>query len=241
MHLSDFDFDLPDDLIATRPVKPRSAARLLVAEGDSFHDAHVRDLTTWLRPGDRLILNDTRVIPARLFGQRHRHGEAGETVAKIEVTLLEPRPGGLWSALIKPLKKLRDGETIVFSDDLSAVLQGREEGQGLLSFNLTGPDFDAALAQAGAMPLPPYIAARRPADAQDKEDYQTVWAKRAGAVAAPTASLHFDEPLLKALAEMGVQFTHVTLHVGAGTFLPVKVDDVTTHRMHAEWGEVSTT
>ena len=241
MHLSDFDFDLPDDLIATRPVKPRSAARLLVAEGDAFHDAHVRDLTTWLRPGDRLILNDTRVIPARLFGQRHRRGEAGETVAKIEVTLLEPRPGGLWSALIKPLKKLRDGESIVFSDSLSATLEGREEGQGLLSFNLTGPDFDAALADAGAMPLPPYIAARRPADAQDKEDYQTVWARRSGAVAAPTASLHFDDPLLKALADRGVNFTHVTLHVGAGTFLPVKVDDVTTHRMHAEWGEVSAT
>ncbi len=150
--------------------------------------------STWLRPGDRLILNDTRVIPARLAGLRHRSGAAGETVAKIEVTLLEPRAGGLWTALIKPLKKLRDGETIRFSDALSAKLEGREEGQGLLSFNLTGTDFDAALAEAGAMPLPPYIAARRAADAQDKEDYQTVWARRAGAVAAPTASLHFDEP-----------------------------------------------
>ncbi len=239
MQLSDFDFDLPDDLIATRPVRPRSAARLLVADGDAFHDAHVRDLTAWLRPGDRLILNDTRVIPARLSGLRHRHGEAGDTAARIEVTLLEPRAGGLWSALIKPLKKLREGERIVFSDDLSAVLEAREDGQAILSFNLTGTDFDAALAQAGAMPLPPYIAARRPADDKDKEDYQTVWARRAGAVAAPTASLHFDEELLATLAAMGVQFTHVTLHVGAGTFLPVKVDDVTTHRMHAEWGEVS--
>ena len=239
MHLSDFDFDLPDALIATRPVKPRSAARLLVAEGDTIHDAHVRDLTSWLRPGDRLILNDTRVIPARLTGLRHRSGAAGDTAARIEVTLLEPRAGGLWSALIKPLKKLHTGERIVFSDTLSATLEGREEGQGILSFNLTGHDFDAALAEAGAMPLPPYIAARRAADAQDKEDYQTVWARRAGAVAAPTASLHFDEPLLKALSDMGVQFSHVTLHVGAGTFLPVKVDDVTTHRMHAEWGEVS--
>jgi S-adenosylmethionine:tRNA ribosyltransferase-isomerase len=239
MHLSDFDFDLPDALIATRPVKPRSAARLLVAEGDRIHDAHVRDLTSWLRPGDRLILNDTRVIPARLTGLRHRSGAAGDTAARIEVTLLEPRAGGLWSALIKPLKKLHTGERIVFSDTLSATLEGREEGQGILSFNLTGHDFDAALAEAGAMPLPPYIAARRAADAQDKEDYQTVWARRAGAVAAPTASLHFDELLLKALSDMGVQFSHVTLHVGAGTFLPVKVDDVTTHRMHAEWGEVS--
>jgi S-adenosylmethionine:tRNA ribosyltransferase-isomerase len=239
MQLSDFDFDLPEGLIATRPARPRSAARLLVANGDTIHDAHVRDLLTWLRAGDRLILNDTRVIPARLSGLRHRHGDAGQTAAKIEVTLLEPRAGGLWSALIKPLKKLRTGERIDFSDTLSATLEGRDEGQGILSFNLTGPDFDAALAAAGAMPLPPYIAARRAADAQDHEDYQTVWARRAGAVAAPTASLHFDEALLADLAEMGVQFTHVTLHVGAGTFLPVKVDDVTTHRMHAEWGEVS--
>ena len=239
MNLSDFDFDLPEALIATRPVKPRSAARLLVAEGDAITDAHVRDLTGWLRPGDRLVLNDTRVIPARLSGLRHRSGAAGETAAKIEVTLLEPRAGGLWSALIKPLKKLRDGEEIVFSDTLSATLTGREDGQGLLRFNLTGTDFDAALAQAGAMPLPPYIAARRAADAQDKADYQTVFARHPGAVAAPTASLHFDEALLATLAAQGITFSHVTLHVGAGTFLPVKVEDVTTHRMHAEWGEVS--
>lgn len=239
MQLSDFDFDLPEALIATRPVKPRSAARLLVADGDTIHDGHVRDLTTWLRAGDRLILNDTRVIPARLSGMRHRSGAAGDTAARIEVTLLEPRAGGQWSALIKPLKKVQIGESIVFSDNLSATLTAREDGQGLLSFNLTGPDFDAALAEAGAMPLPPYIASRRAADAQDKQDYQTVWARHAGAVAAPTASLHFDEPLLAELAAMGVQFTHVTLHVGAGTFLPVKVDDVTTHKMHAEWGEVS--
>lgn len=239
MQLSDFDFDLPEALIATRPVKPRSAARLLVADGDTIHDGHVRDLTTWLRAGDRLILNDTRVIPARLSGMRHRSGATGDTAARIEVTLLEPRAGGQWSALIKPLKKVQTGESIVFSDNLSATLTAREDGQGLLRFNLTGPDFDAALAEAGAMPLPPYIASRRAADAQDKQDYQTVWARHAGAVAAPTASLHFDEPLLAELAAMGVQFTHVTLHVGAGTFLPVKVDDVTTHKMHAEWGEVS--
>ena len=241
MQLSDFDFDLPERLIATRPVKPRSAARLLVADGDMIHDGHVRDLTTWLRAGDRLILNDTRVIPARLSGLRHRSGAAGDTAARIEVTLLEPRAGGQWSALLKPLKKVQTGESVVFSDDLSATVTAREDGQGILSFNLTGPDFDAALAEAGAMPLPPYIASRRAADAQDKQDYQTVWARHAGAVAAPTASLHFDEALLAELSAMGVHFTHVTLHVGAGTFLPVKVDDVTTHRMHAEWGEVSET
>ncbi|MBR9892817.1 tRNA preQ1(34) S-adenosylmethionine ribosyltransferase-isomerase QueA [bacterium] len=239
MHLSDFDFDLPDALIATRPANPRSSARLLVAEGDTITDAVVRDLTQWLRPGDRLVLNDTKVIPARLSGARTRESAQGVTQAQIEITLLEPRPGGLWAALVKPLKKLREGETVVFSEALSATLEAREDGQGLLRFNLEGEDFDAALAEAGAMPLPPYIAAKRAADAQDKTDYQTVWAERTGAVAAPTASLHFDAGLLAALEAHGVAFTKVTLHVGAGTFLPVKVDDVTTHKMHGEWGEVS--
>ncbi|SEL06261.1 S-adenosylmethionine:tRNA ribosyltransferase-isomerase [Roseovarius azorensis] len=239
MDLSDFDFDLPEALIATRPAKPRRAARLLVAEGDRITDAQVADLGRWLRPGDRLVLNDTRVIPARLSGLRHRRGAQGATAARIEVTLLEPGADGTWAALIKPLKKVAVGEEIVFSPVLSAVLEAREDGQGRLRFNLTGEDFDAALAEAGAMPLPPYIAARRAADAQDKVDYQTVWARVPGAVAAPTASLHFDEVLLADLAAMGVTFSHVTLHVGAGTFLPVKVEDVTTHRMHAEWGEVS--
>ena len=241
MQLSDFDFDLPEDLIATRPASPRSSARLLVADGDRIHDAIVRDLTDWLRPGDRLVLNDTRVIPARLSGTRTRDGAQGTTQAQIELTLLEPRADGCWAALVKPLKKLREGETVVFSDRLSAVLEAREEGQGLFRFNLAGEDFDAALAEAGAMPLPPYIAAKRAADARDKEDYQTVWAERSGAVAAPTASLHFDAPLLAALEAQGVTFSKVTLHVGAGTFLPVKVDDVTAHKMHGEWGEVTDT
>ena len=239
MQLSDFDFELPERLIATRPARPRSSARLLVAQGDAITDAHVRDLTRWLRPGDRLVLNDTRVIPARLSGTRRRDGAQGVTEARIEVTLLEPRADGCWGALIKPLKKLREGEEVRFSDDLSAVLEAKEEGQGVLRFNLAGEDFDAALNAAGAMPLPPYIAAKRPADERDREDYQTVWARRTGAVAAPTASLHFDAPLLEALRDMGVAFTYVTLHVGAGTFLPVKVDDVTQHKMHGEWGEVS--
>ena len=241
MQLSDFDFHLPPERIATRPAKPRSSARLLVAEGDQITDARVFDLPQWLRPGDRLVLNDTKVIPARLAGVRRRDGAQGRTEARIGVTLLEPQADGTWSALIKPLKKVADGEEIRFSDRLSAVLEARAEGQGLLRFNLAGDDFDAALAEAGAMPLPPYIEALRPADAQDHEDYQTVWAARQGAVAAPTASLHFDAPLLEALEARGVQFTKVTLHVGAGTFLPVKVDDVTTHKMHAEWGEVSET
>ncbi|MFT4960655.1 MAG: S-adenosylmethionine:tRNA ribosyltransferase-isomerase [Paracoccaceae bacterium] len=239
MNLSDFDFALPDELIATRPAVPRTAARLLVAGPDAITDAHVRDLGHWLRPGDRLILNDTKVIPARLSGIRHRLSAQGQTQARIGVTLLEPRAGGLWSALIKPLKKLKIGEDVVFDDTFNATLVDVMDGQGLLQFNVVGDDFDAALARAGSMPLPPYIAAKRVADAQDMTDYQTVFARNLGAVAAPTASLHFDEALLQSLREKGVNFTRVTLHVGAGTFLPVKVDDVTTHKMHAEWGQVS--
>lgn len=234
MKLSDFDFDLPERLIATRPARPRTSARLLLAEGDAIRDLHVRDLVDVFRPGDRLVLNNTRVIPARLFGRRRR----GEAEAKVEITLLEPAAAG-WRALAKPLRKLAPGEVVVFSDRLSATVTEKGETDLRLDFNLTGDDFDAALAEAGAMPLPPYIAAKRPADAQDREDYQTVFARHAGAVAAPTASLHFDAELLAALAAKGVAFTEVTLHVGAGTFLPVKVEDVTTHRMHAEWGEVT--
>jgi len=236
MRLSDFDFDLPDDLIAVRPARPRSSARMLVAQGARITDAHAYDLPDWLRPGDRLVLNDTKVIPARLTGRRVRDGGEG---AKIEVTLLEPRAEGTWTALLKPLKKVRDGEVVWFSEGFSATVEGRDSGQATLRFNLDGDDFDAALAAAGAMPLPPYIAAKRAADVADREDYQTVWARHQGAVAAPTASLHFDEALLQALADRGVGFTHVTLHVGAGTFLPVKVDDIRDHKMHAEWGEVS--
>ncbi|ATG39740.1 tRNA preQ1(34) S-adenosylmethionine ribosyltransferase-isomerase QueA [Phaeobacter piscinae] len=239
MKLSDFDFDLPDDRIATRPAVPRSSARLLVAEGDRISDARVANLGQWLRPGDRLVLNDTKVIPARLSGLRHRDTAQGPMAAKVEVTLLDPGADGSWAALLKPLKKVKLGEEIIFSDALSATLERIEDGQGHLAFNLSGTDFDAALAEAGAMPLPPYIAAKRPADEQDKTDYQTVWARNSGAVAAPTASLHFDDALLAELQAKGVEISYVTLHVGAGTFLPVKVEDVTTHRMHAEWGRVS--
>ncbi len=241
MKLSDFDFDLPEDLIATRPANPRSSARLLVAAGDTIHDQQVLDLPKWLSPGDRLVLNDTKVIPARLNGRRHRDSAQGPVSAAIEATLLDPQADGTWVALLKPLKKIKPGEEIVFSDRLSAQLDRVENGQGYLRFNLSGDDFDAALERAGAMPLPPYIAAKRPADDRDKTDYQTIWAKNSGAVAAPTASLHFDGALLQALKDRGVEFTYVTLHVGAGTFLPVKVEDVTTHKMHAEWGQVSQT
>ena len=236
MKLSDFDFDLPELLIATRPARPRTHARLLLAQGDQITDRHVYDLIDIFRPGDRLVLNNTRVIPARLSGTRQR----GDAVAKVEITLLEPQANG-WRALAKPLRKVQMGEVIRFSDDLSATVAEKSETDLRLVFNLTGDDFDTALAQAGAMPLPPYIAAKRAPDAQDRTDYQTVFARHAGAVAAPTASLHFDAELLAILAAKGVTFTEVTLHVGAGTFLPVKVEDVTTHRMHAEWGEVTAT
>lgn len=234
MKLSDFDFDLPEGLIATRPAKPRSSARLLAVQGDAMRDLTVRDLVDLFQPGDRLVLNNTKVIPARLFGTRQR----GEAVAKVEVTLLEPLAHG-WRALAKPLRKVQVAEVIRFSDALSATVVEKSQTDMVVSFNLTGPDFDAALADAGQMPLPPYIAALRPADDQDRSDYQTVFARHSGAVAAPTASLHFEPWLLDALRAKGVDFTEVTLHVGAGTFLPVKVEDVTTHKMHAEWGEVT--
>jgi S-adenosylmethionine:tRNA ribosyltransferase-isomerase len=235
MKLADFDFDLPEELIATRPVSPRSASRLLVSEKGMLSDFHYSDLPDALRPGDLLVLNDTKVIPARLFGQRTRDGNT----AKMEVTLLSPDPNGNWRGLIKPLRKVRDMEQIQFADDLTATVLSRTEGQAVLRFNLEGAEFDAALDKVGQMPLPPYIAAKRAADNADKTDYQTVFAQNKGAVAAPTASLHFDEPLLEALEARGVETCKVTLHVGAGTFLPVKVDDVASHKMHSEWGAVS--
>lgn len=235
MRLDDFDFDLPDGLIAVRPVRPRPAARLLVAEGERTTDAHVRDLPGFLRPGDRLVFNDTRVIPARLEGLRARPGAAG---ARVEVTLMEALPAGGWAALARPLKKLHPGDRIDFPAGLSATVAARGPDRVTLAFDRSGAEFDAALATAGAMPLPPYIAAKRAPDAQDAEDYQTIFARRPGAVAAPTAALHFDADLMAALATRGIGWSTVTLHVGAGTFLPVKVEDVTAHRMHAEWGEI---
>jgi S-adenosylmethionine:tRNA ribosyltransferase-isomerase len=239
MKLSDFDFDLPDTLIAVRPARPRSSAKLLVADGPETHDLQVTDLRSVLQAGDHLVLNDTKVIPARLFGERIRKSTDGAGLAKIEVTLLEPQADGTWAALIKPLRKVRDGERIVFSQDLSAMLVHRYDGMGYLEFNVKDDDFDTALNAVGAMPLPPYIAAKRPADDLDKDDYQTVWARASGAVAAPTASLHFEQWLLDDLIAMGVKISYVTLHVGAGTFVPVKVDDVADHVMHSEWGQVS--
>ncbi|MGR3484731.1 MAG: tRNA preQ1(34) S-adenosylmethionine ribosyltransferase-isomerase QueA [Paracoccaceae bacterium] len=230
MKLSEFDFDLPEELIATRPARPRSSARMLVAAGDGIADRTVTDLPDLLQPGDRLVLNDTKVIPARLQGEREPDGRA------VEALLLRVRPDGAWEAMVKPLRKLREGDVLRFGA-LAARFEGRAGPHGVLRFE--AGDLDAALGAAGTMPLPPYIAQRRAPDARDVEDYQTVWATRPGAVAAPTASLHFDAPLLEALRARGVETTHVTLHVGAGTFLPVTVDDVADHVMHAETGEIT--
>jgi S-adenosylmethionine:tRNA ribosyltransferase-isomerase len=239
MKLSDFDFELPEHLIALRPVKPRPASRMLVARGNQTDDCHVHDLPGLLRPGDMLVFNDTKVIPARLFGERRRPSTDGPGVAKIEVTLIHRDDDACWSALARPAKRLASGDSIQFDGGLAAkVVEKRAAGEVALSFDRSGADLDAAITAAGVMPLPPYIAQRRAADAQDTQDYQTIFARRPGAVAAPTAALHFDDTLMTALAVQGVLSTHLTLHVGAGTFLPVKTDIVAEHRMHAEWGEI---
>ncbi|MGN0932928.1 tRNA preQ1(34) S-adenosylmethionine ribosyltransferase-isomerase QueA [Falsigemmobacter intermedius] len=239
MKLDDFDYHLPEDLIATRPAKPRTAAKFLVCEGDGMRDLHVSDLPSVLRPGDRLVLNNTKVIPARLTGRRLRESAQGLVEAKIEITLMEPQPDGAWRAMAKPLRKLKEGEVIRFGERLSASVLQKSDEDVVLSFDAEGDALEAALAEVGTMPLPPYIAAKRAPDAQDNDDYQTVFARVSGAVAAPTASLHFTPELMEELRAMGVGFTEVTLHVGAGTFLPVKVENIETHKMHAEWGQVT--
>lgn len=239
MKLSDFDFELPEQLIATRPAVPRSASKMLVATDNDISDRRSSDLPEFLNAGDRLVLNDTKVIPARLAGERNRISEHGATSARIEATLLSPTSDGNWRALLKPLRKVREGEIIRFSNALSATVQSKIDGGVTLIFNVSGAEFDKELALAGTMPLPPYIAAKRASDARDMTDYQTIWARHSGAVAAPTASLHFDDVLLSNLRKRGIDISFVTLHVGAGTFLPVKVDDVRDHKMHAEWGEVT--
>ncbi len=244
MRLNDFDFDLPEDLIALRPAKPRRASRLLVADGageDGILDSGVEQLANHLNPGDILVFNDTRVIPARLRGQRRRVTADGSGVAAIEATLLKRMDGRTWRALAKPGKRLRPGDRITFGDALSAeVAQKREGGAVDLRFDLEGTELDTAILNTGAMPLPPYIATRRAPDDQDRADYQTIFAERDGAVAAPTASLHFDDAVMAALKMRGVLSSRLTLHVGGGTFLPIKSDTITDHAMHSEWGEITT-
>lgn len=234
MRLSDFDFDLPPDRIALHPVEPRDAARLLHVRNDGLDDRIVRDLPQILRPGDLLVTNDTKVIPAQLTGRRKD--------AKIDVTLLTAEIGGgtvRWWAFARPGKKLKLGDRVDFAFDFGATVAAKaEDGQVLLDFGPGPAHFAEKLAQHGWMPLPPYIRKSRPVERRDDQDYQTIFASRDGAVAAPTAGLHFTPDLLAALAANGITRQQVTLHVGAGTFLPVKVDDVSQHKMHAEYGEI---
>jgi S-adenosylmethionine:tRNA ribosyltransferase-isomerase len=238
MRLDAFDFDLPDELIALRPARPRRVARLLVAEGARTTDSTVESLADWLRPGDLLLFNDTRVIPARLFGERRRVTGDGSGVAKIEALLIRQLGRDMWRALARPAKRLAPGDRVAFGTLEAIVAEKGEGGEIALRFDRGGPALDQAIAEVGATPLPPYIAARRAADAQDAEDYQTIFAERPGSVAAPTASLHFDDVVMAALEARGVRQARVTLHVGAGTFLPVKSETVEGHEMHAEWGRL---
>ncbi|MEQ8328167.1 MAG: tRNA preQ1(34) S-adenosylmethionine ribosyltransferase-isomerase QueA [Parvibaculum sp.] len=238
MRVSDFDFDLPEDLIALRPARPRDAARLLVIgpEENALEDRSVRDLPSFLAPGDLLVFNDTKVIPARLFGTRTR----GPASAKIEVMLHKRESASEWRAFLRPAKKLAPGETIAFPGGLEATVGEKGEGgEAGLRFSASGPELDAAIASAGEMPLPPYIARKRAADDEDLADYQTLHAEEPGAVAAPTAGLHFTPALMAALEARGVATVRLTLHVGAGTFLPVTAEDTEAHRMHAERGEIT--
>ncbi|MCS0496968.1 tRNA preQ1(34) S-adenosylmethionine ribosyltransferase-isomerase QueA [Ancylobacter sp. MQZ15Z-1] len=247
MHVDLFDFELPPERIALRPVSPRDAARMLVIRPGAepeLTDAHVRDLPEVLAPGDALVVNDTRVVPARLDGIRRRTSSQGEGV-HVEAMLHKRIAADTWLVLARPGKRLAPGDVIEFSAPdgvrhLSATLEAKGEGgEVTLRFELGGAELDAAIAAIGHIPLPPYIATRRPDDAQDRSDYQTMFAAHEGSVAAPTAGLHFTPELIARLEARGIATHRLTLHVGAGTFLPVKVEDTADHRMHAEWGEVS--
>ena len=253
MRVADFDFDLPDDLIALRPASPREAAKLLmVRPGLGLDDLTVGDLPSLLRAGDALVFNDTRVIPARMDGRREARAEGGGDghAVAVEATLHKRLAPDRWSAFMRPGKRLKVGDRVRFGATgdracegagLNATLTAKGEGGEVdLAFDLAGADLDLAINAHGHMPLPPYIAAKRAEDDQDRADYQTVYAREDGSVAAPTAGLHFTPDLLARLAAAGVSQHFVTLHVGAGTFLPMKVDDTDDHRMHAEYGEVPT-
>jgi len=240
-----FDFELPPESIALRPAHPRDAARLLVVQpGAPLQDRHVSDLVQVLRPGDQLVVNDTKVIPAQLAGRRI--GRDAEP--RIEATLIKRLDGSRWQALVKPAKKLIEGDTIRFGNEGRVCLLGHldaqveakgDNGEVTLTFSFHGPTLDQAIADVGAPPLPPYIASKRTPDAQDSSDYQTMFAVHEGAVAAPTAGLHFTPALEAALQARDIAIHRLTLHVGAGTFLPVKADDTAEHKMHSEWGTIS--
>ena len=231
MRVDLFDFDLPNERIALRPARPRDTARMLVVrEDESLTDRHVRDLPDLLEPGDVLVFNDTRVIPAQLEGRR---GEA-----KIGATLHKRIDLRRWQAFVRNAKRLRPGDLAEFGGGVTAVAEERlPDGSFVLAFKGEEP-VEVLLERAGTMPLPPYIAGKRPTDAQDHEDYQTLFAKEDGAVAAPTAALHFTDRLMAGLAERGIVTETLTLHVGAGTFLPVKAEDTDDHQMHSEWGRI---
>ncbi len=231
MRVDDFDFELPNERIADRPVTPREAAKMLVVDG-KCSDYTVGDLPSFLQAGDVLVFNDTKVIPARLRGVRR--------TANIEVTLHKNTGLDTWHAFAKPAKKLKPGDLIEFADEFSAMVsQKLDGGEVVLAFNVGGPDLMEKLIAHGEIPLPPYISSIRKVDDQDLEDYQTVFAREEGAVAAPTAGLHFTPELLAVIDAKGVKRVATTLHVGAGTFLPVKVDDTDDHKMHAEYGEIT--
>ncbi|HEX5777451.1 MAG TPA: tRNA preQ1(34) S-adenosylmethionine ribosyltransferase-isomerase QueA [Xanthobacteraceae bacterium] len=244
-----FDFDLPPDRIALRPASPRDSARMLVVRpgtAPELSGKSVRDLPELLSPGDALVINDTKVIPARLEGERVR----ADSTVEVEATLIKRVGPERWQALAKPAKRLQVDDRIRFGHEGRVCLLGaldatvEEKGDGgeiTLRFDFHGAVLDEAVEALGHMPLPPYIAARRPDDDRDRTDYQTIFAAHEGSVAAPTAGLHFTDDLTARLAQRGVSLHRLTLHVGAGTFLPVKTDDVEAHRMHAEWGEVSAT
>lgn len=240
MRVDLFDFYLPQDRIALRPAEPRDAARLLTVGRDgSLGDRIFRELPGLLAPGDALVFNDTRVIPARLFGERRRAG----LTARVEATLHMRAGPDRWRAFLKPAKRVQVGDRLHFSaaGDETLVAEVREKGEAgevLLAFDRSGPALDDAIRAIGHIPLPPYIASRRPDDEEDREDYQTVYAREDGAVAAPTAGLHFTPELLERISAAGISCHFVTLHVGAGTFLPVKVEDTRDHRMHAEIGSL---
>jgi len=241
-----FDFELPADRIALRPVSPRHAARLMIVrpgETPETEDRVVRDLPDLLRAGDALVVNDTKVIPARLFGRRIGRGEE----PKIEAMLHKRLDGSRWLAFVRPAKRLQQGDTVRFGDEgkvcflgqLDATVEHKgDAGEVTLSFAFHGAVLDQAIAERGDIPLPPYIAGKRKADARDAADYQTMFADEEGSVAAPTASLHFTPDLVTRLRAAGITLHRVTLHVGAGTFLPVKAEDTAAHKMHAEWGEI---
>ncbi len=230
MRVDLFDFDLPPERIALRPVAPRDSARMLLVGSDTLTDRAVLDLPDILRPGDCLVFNDTRVIPAQLEGRR---GEA-----KVGVTLHKRIDLRRWQAFVRNAKRLRIGDVVDFGADVAATVEARHD-DGSLTFAFHGEEpVELLLSRAGTMPLPPYIASKRSVDARDASDYQTMFAEKDGAVAAPTASLHFTPRLMEALTVAGIATETLTLHVGAGTFLPVKAEDTDAHIMHAEWGEI---